>query len=163
MRATAINLPHSQTRRPLHVRSHADAAHYVDVAMGLALHGIPAKVGQESEPAGALLRTYLRSHLGDLGDDGVLPQLFLAVMLLWYRQQHYRHPSKPVAEHHHIIIFKENLARLPSGHDLTEDAGGNGQSALLVNCLSGPYDTFRSRFSVAPRCPDSLARLWAPP
>lgn len=154
----AIDPPQLQTRRPLHVRSHVNTAQYVYVTMLLALHGVTAKVRQESESAAALLRTHLRSHSGHFGYHGVQPQLSLAVMLLWNRQQHYGHPPEPVTEHHHIIVFVQYLGRLPPCRDFAEDAEGAGQSALLINELNAPVDTSWSRVSAAPRCPDSPAQ-----
>src|SRR5438552_1792302 len=106
------------------------------VAVLLALHRLVSKIRQQPEPPRAMLLPHLHRDLADA--PYVHPQFPLRHVLLRYGEQHHRHPAQPVAEHHHLIVFVEDVGRLAAFYDLAKGAGVGHRRPFYRSARSPP-------------------------
>ena len=108
----------------------------MEMPVALALHAVPAEVGQYPETIGR--KGYAQfncdiSHprhqrvlpVRSVGNEAVAPKVILAQMQFGHHQQHDGHPSQPVPNHHDVIVHVPNLGvPVPVRRDVTKNAVG---------------------------------------
>ena len=91
----------------------------------LALHRFVPKIRKQPEPPRAMLLPHPHRDLADM--PHVRPKLRLRYVLLRYGEQHHRHPAQTVAEHHHLVVFVQDVRWLAALDNLAERAGVGAQ------------------------------------
>ena len=123
----------------LGVFAEEDAAEDVNVAVLLALHGVVAKVGEQTEAGGAVLLAHAHGDFADAAE--VFPELGLRDVLFWHAEKHYRHPAQAVAEDDEIVVLIKDVGGRFVGDDVAEDAVKHGAGADHVSrCWRLPPD-----------------------
>ena len=108
------------------------------MSVGLALHRVPAEVGEEPEPSWAVRLPHLNSKFAGLLHQGRSPQFFLRHVYTRNHHQHHGDPGELVVYNDEIFVFIAEIRRRSFRYDLAEHA-------IHLSSLSGREELLAGR------------------